>query len=240
MSTRLPTISSELGTMLENARRYPQGIVHRDSNATQMMSNDQRYDGSAEDSSSDEVLDYVNVSALPTISRLSKYRASKNRHAYSTSEVSSTQSPCSSPGPSEVWSTTSSSICTADTVYMANIAGGRSSVSKWLRSTISRAASIPSSQRLPFEPSEFLTHPEQPQKHFVDSIGIACPGVSDPKQCASPVAHVVSTFRICQSIEYTTALADHGITYTDYCRLRIALKAFLVDQDLKTKMHSSQ
>jgi hypothetical protein len=119
-------------------------------------------------------------------------------------------------------------------------AGGRSSVSNWLRSSINRPASLLSSQRLIVEPSDFLTDPEQPEKHVVDSIGIACPGISDRRQCASPLAHFVSTFRICQPIEYNTALADHGITYTDYCRLRIALKAFLVDQDLKTKMHSSQ
>jgi hypothetical protein len=53
------------------------------------------------------------------------------------------------------------------------------------------------------------------------------PGVSNRRQCPHPLAHFVTNWRLCQPIEYTTALADHGITYTDYCRLTAALEDFL-------------
>jgi hypothetical protein len=37
------------------------------------------------------------------------------------------------------------------------------------------------------------------------------------------------TFRdMCEPIEYTTALADHGVTYADYCRLVTTLRKFLL------------
>ncbi len=52
-------------------------------------------------------------------------------------------------------------------------------------------------------------------------------GVFDRPQCAHSQVHFVTCFRLCEPIEYTTALADHGVTYTDYCRLVTALREFL-------------
>ena len=51
--------------------------------------------------------------------------------------------------------------------------------------------------------------------------------MSDRNQCAHPLAHFITNWRLCEPIEYTTALADHGITYTDYCRLIVVLENFL-------------
>lgn len=79
------------------------------------------------------------------------------------------------------------------------------------------------------ELSDFRLLPEIPERRFVDSIGVVCPGVCDRIQCSHPVAHFVSKFRLSEPIEYTTALADHGLTYSDYCRLLAALKRFLED-----------
>jgi hypothetical protein len=50
----------------------------------------------------------------------------------------------------------------------------------------------------------------------------------------------VSTFRICEPIEYTTAWADHGLTYTDYYRLLVSLKNFLEDYAGHAKSKTSQ
>lgn len=106
------------------------------------------------------------------------------------------------------------------------------SVIQRLRESV-RVSSHPdlAQQTRSIEPSEFLNLPEQPEKLFVDSIGVVCPGVSDRPQCAHPLTHFVSAFRICQPLEYTTALAEHGLTYTDYCRLLAALKIFLVGNE---------
>jgi hypothetical protein len=53
------------------------------------------------------------------------------------------------------------------------------------------------------------------------------PGVTNRSQCAHPLAHFVTNWRLCEPIEYNTCLADHGITYSDYCRLIAALEDFL-------------
>jgi hypothetical protein len=53
------------------------------------------------------------------------------------------------------------------------------------------------------------------------------PGVTNRSQCAHPLAHFVTNWRLCEPIEYTTSLADHGITYSDYYRLIAALEDFL-------------
>jgi hypothetical protein len=52
------------------------------------------------------------------------------------------------------------------------------------------------------------------------------PGVTDRKQCAHPKSHYVINWRLCEAIEYTTSLADHGVTYEDYCLLLDALASF--------------
>ncbi|OAG05123.1 uncharacterized protein CC84DRAFT_1197040 [Paraphaeosphaeria sporulosa] len=55
------------------------------------------------------------------------------------------------------------------------------------------------------------------------------PGVCNRSRCEHPRAHFVSHWRLCEPIEYTTALADHGITYSDYSRLLSALVNVLDD-----------
>ncbi|KAF2829976.1 hypothetical protein CC86DRAFT_276302, partial [Ophiobolus disseminans] len=139
-------------------------------------------------------------------------------------------------------SATSPSIYTVDSfnAYTATGANRRPSAFRRLRSSIGTVSSHPTSQRPAVEPSDFRAPSEQQEKRFVDSIGVVCPGVCDRPQCAHPLAHFVSTFRICQPIEYTTALADHGLTYTDYSRLRTALKIFLEDQVVDAKIRESQ
>ena len=78
-------------------------------------------------------------------------------------------------------------------------------------------------------PSDFEKPPEQPEKHFIDSIGMVIPGVCNRDQCEHPRTHFVTHWRLCEPIEYTTALADHGITYHDYSLLLSALANFLDD-----------
>ncbi|KAL5420926.1 hypothetical protein PMIN04_006026 [Paraphaeosphaeria minitans] len=87
-------------------------------------------------------------------------------------------------------------------------------------------------------PSEFQNEPEQPEqpeKHFIDSIGMVIPGVCNRSRCENPRAHFVSHWRLCEPIEYTTALADHGITYFDYSRLVSALSNVLDDTSSNPK-----
>jgi hypothetical protein len=55
------------------------------------------------------------------------------------------------------------------------------------------------------------------------------PGVCNRKRCTHPLAHFIINWRLCEPIEYTTALADHGITYGDYCRLLTLLANFSDD-----------
>lgn len=91
-------------------------------------------------------------------------------------------------------------------------------------STYSAASSVPTKKSIP--PADFLAIPEGPEKRFIDSIGMVIPGVSDRKPCAHTVTHFIVDWRLCAPIEYTTRLADHGITYSDYCLLIDALACF--------------
>jgi hypothetical protein len=107
----------------------------------------------------------------------------------------------------------------------------RPSLKARLRSSLSshRAA------RPSIHPSKFQNDPEQPEKHFIDSIGMVIPGVCSRTRCEHPRAHFVSHWRLCEPIEYTTSLADHGITYTDYSRLIGALLKGLDDTPSEPK-----
>lgn len=199
-------------------------------------------DVSDEDSSSDESRDTVDDVALPSIYGLSHIRSAENHFSYSSSDSSSTHSHSSSLQPTPISSATSPSIYTVDsfTAYIGADATRRPSKFRRLRSSVGTSSSQPLRQRPTVEPLDFRAPPEQPERRFVDSIGIVCPGVCDRPQCAHPIAHFVSAFRVCQPIEYTTTLADHGLTYSDYSRLRTALKNFLIDQGVETAMHDSQ
>ncbi|KAF2272929.1 uncharacterized protein EI97DRAFT_436534 [Westerdykella ornata] len=100
-------------------------------------------------------------------------------------------------------------------------------------STFSTATGGP--QRLAVSPEDFLSLPESPEKRFIDSVGMVIPGVCDRKQCSHPLAHFVINWRLCNPIEYTTALADHGITFSDYTLLLAALANFLEDMPPEPK-----
>lgn len=103
-------------------------------------------------------------------------------------------------------------------------------------STFSATSSVP--QRPSVIPSDFLRAPEHPERHFIDSVGMVIPGVSNRNRCSHPLSHFVTNWRLCEPIEYTTALADHGITYSDYCRIIAALANFLdeIPNDPKAKV----
>jgi hypothetical protein len=195
------------------------------------------------DSLSEEQRDKVDDTTLPSVSPPSKSRSPGERLSYSSSEASPTQSRSSSPTSDPPSSKTSPSIyainsCPGD---ISVPAGRRPSVFGRIVSSISTTSTSHLPSRRPsVDPSDFLAPPEHPEKRFIDTIGIVCPGVCDRTQCASPLAHFVSTFRICQPIEYTTALADHGLTHTDYVRLRSALEAFLESETVDTKTCNSQ
>lgn len=104
----------------------------------------------------------------------------------------------------------------------------RPSILSRLKSSISTFQAVPSFPRPPsIQPCDFRKPPENPEKHFIDSIGVVIPGVCNRGQCDHPLSHFIIQWRICEPVEYTTALADHGITYNDYCRLLSALKSFL-------------
>ena len=82
-------------------------------------------------------------------------------------------------------------------------------------------------RRLSIHPLDFQFPSEEPERHFIDSIGMVIPGACNRRRCSHPLSHFVTNWRLCEPIEYTTALADHGLTYTDYDRLTVALANFL-------------
>ncbi|KAF7571055.1 hypothetical protein A1F94_006018 [Pyrenophora tritici-repentis] len=175
-----------------------------------------------------ENCDVVDVSTLPGVTHT---HLSHKRRSGSTIEDSSTRTRSSSLEASQGSSATSPSIYTLD-----SFTNFRPIDERGKSSTISRLKSLPktglSRQNVPrfnVQPSDFRIPPEQPEKRFVDDIGMIIPGVCDREQCADPRTHFVASFRLCEPIEYTTALADHGITYTDYVRLIAALFNFLED-----------
>jgi hypothetical protein len=182
-----------------------------------------------EESSSDESRDIVDdTTLLPTLSRPIHARLPEERASYSTVDESPPGSRSSSPRcPSSI---TSPSVYTVESLSAYTTAGSRRqpSVLHRLRSSVSATLSPKQTlRRASIAPTDFRLPPEQPEKRFIDSIGVVCPGVTDRSQCSHPLAHLVSSFRMCQPIEYTTALADHGLTYLDYCRLLAALSDFL-------------
>jgi hypothetical protein len=184
-------------------------------------------DPGANGSSSDQYRNPVDGTTLPNLS-------SETRHSKSTVGDSPPQSRSSSPRPCL------SSAATATTVYtiesFAGSVSGPSNAPSRFRSSVSSASkSGPTVRRQSVAPSDFCALPERPEKRFVDSIGIVCPGVIDRLQCNHLTVHFVSTFRICAPIEYSTALADHGITYTDYTRLLTILKNFVRDHAVNAR-----
>ncbi|KAF1962983.1 hypothetical protein CC80DRAFT_521880 [Byssothecium circinans] len=126
-------------------------------------------------------------------------------------------------------SPTTSTNITAEAFLERKISrSSRPSILSRLRSSISAGDRSPTSgKRPPIHPSDFKTPPEQPEKHFIDSIGM----------CTHPLAHFVTHWRLCQPIEYTTSLADHGITYADHTMLLAALEDFLDELPKENHYH---
>ncbi|KAF2689417.1 hypothetical protein K458DRAFT_474930 [Lentithecium fluviatile CBS 122367] len=114
----------------------------------------------------------------------------------------------------------------------------RPSILMRLRSLSTSGVSSHEARRPSVQPSDLQLPPEQPEKQFIDSIGMVTTGVSDRGGCAHPPAHFVTNWRLCEPIEYTTALADHGITQSDYGRLIASLVNFLdeIPNELRRRM----
>jgi hypothetical protein len=111
----------------------------------------------------------------------------------------------------------------------------RASLRPSLKARLQSSSSSYGTARPSIHPSEFQKDSEQPEKHFIDSIGMVIPGVCNRFRCEHPRAHFVSHWRLCEPVEYTTALADHGVTYTDYSRLISALLEVLDDAPSEPK-----
>ncbi|CAO2651074.1 Nn.00g093710.m01.CDS01 [Neocucurbitaria sp. VM-36] len=193
-----------------------------------------------DDHSSGESRDIVDDATLPTLPRQSQCQPHERRQSYSTLEDSPTPSRSSSPRPSLPSSTTTPSLYTVDSFTGFHATSvRRPSVLTRLRSSISTASST-NDGRKPVLPEDFQIPPEQPEKRFIDAIGMVIPGVCDRNRCTHLRAHFVSTFRLCEPIEYTTTLADHGITYTDYSRLVTALSNFLDEITSESKQKKNK
>lgn len=117
-------------------------------------------------------------------------------------------------------SSTSHSLRTAYSTVTVADDFRRPSMLRRLRSSISTTSSKSHMPRRPIvHPSDFREPPEVPENRFVDSAGVVIPGVCDRVQCTHSRVHFVFAFRLSETMEYTTTLAEHGITYTDYVRL---------------------
>lgn len=110
-----------------------------------------------------------------------------------------------------------------------------------LLSRFCSSTSVPGAARPPFHLSDFRRSPEQPEKHFIDSIGMVIPGACDRTQCEDSRAHLVSHWPLCEPIEYSTNLADHAITHQDYTLLLNALANFLsgLPRESRTQRHTA-
>ncbi|KAH7116782.1 hypothetical protein B0J11DRAFT_100786 [Dendryphion nanum] len=159
----------------------------------------------------------------------------------SSPTTSRPSSPCTASRPSLTSTATSASLFTIDLHpehKQPDTPSRRPSILSRLRSSISATSAIQNRSRRPsVHPCDFRKPPEYPEKHFIDSVGMVIPGVCNRNPCSHPLSHFVINWRLCEPIEYTTALADHGITYTDYCLLLTALANFVdeMPNELKRK-----
>ncbi|KAF1832120.1 hypothetical protein BDW02DRAFT_571365, partial [Decorospora gaudefroyi] len=217
-------------------------VIHSQSEPTFTKNKHPKPDVVGDDVSSGESRDIVEDATLPTLPRPLLTQVFERRQSCSTVADSPRQSRSSSPKASLGSSVTSPSIYTVDSSTCYNAANGlrRPSTISRLKSSMGTGSSTKQPQHRPVvHPDDFQTIPEQPEKRFVDGIGMVFPGVCDRPQCAHPHAHFVSSFRLCEPIEYTTALADHGITYTDYSRLVTALMNFLEEANVSKRRRSN-
>ena len=217
----------ESGLEILGLERFTRPIIsHNQSSPTPLRNEHAEVDTAGNDPC--EFHDVVNDSSLPGAPHTHTFQ---KRRSGSTIGNSSARTRSSSPEASLASSATSPSIYTLDsfTSYQPIDARGKSSTISRLKSLPKTGSSRQTVQRSTVQPGDFGIPPEQPEKRFVDGIGMILPGVCDRAQCADPRTHFVTSFRLCEPIEYTTAMADHGITYADYVRLVTALLNFLED-----------
>jgi hypothetical protein len=233
MTVKQPSEAMDTSSMKHESEPIRPSISHSLSNSIPLTYGHVINDGNGDLSPSDESR-YKVEDVIPTIARPS------NCYSHSTVEESLSDSRSSSPRPCLSSTATSPSLDTVESFSAAPSVRSRISMLRRLKSSTSTvSAPMLTIPRRLIEPSNFRTPAEIPEKRFVDSIGVVCPGVSDRNQCVSLRAHFVSTFRMLAPIEYTTALADHGLTYTDYCRLLTSLGHFL-ESIVDTKVRVSQ
>ncbi|KAF2258725.1 hypothetical protein CC78DRAFT_572308 [Lojkania enalia] len=201
--------------------------------------------GALEQDAAEEILrtesrDAVSESIFPSslFFRLTRGSVSSTRKESSSAcRVSPVSSRPSSPGtassrPSLRSRQTSASVLTISTASKLPSPDSRRrpSILSRLRSSMSTASGGTDTNLRPIvHPADFGHPPEFPEKRFIDSVGMVIPGVCDRIQCLRSSSHFIITWRLCEPIEYTTALADHGITFSDYTRLLAALGDFQED-----------
>lgn len=115
----------------------------------------------------------------------------------------------------------------------------RPSVLKRLKSSISMTSTTTTHLQKSVVCSSDLRGPsEVPEIRFIDSAGVVIPGVCDRMQCTFTRVHFVSAFHLSEPLEYTTALAEHGITYSEYVHLIEAMQDLVTDLPRGLRQHS--
>lgn len=208
------------------------GAVHSESDPTPTRILElPRFNLEKDDASSIESRDTILKLALhtPTLPNTHLSPHSFGTHHHHTPASSRPSSPFGSSRPSRPSITSSFTSATVSVDLNPDLKVQSSEPSSRRPSLLTRlrsSTSVNGAASASYTPSDFQRLPDQPEKHFIDSIGMVIPGVSNRYQCEHPRAHFVSHWRLCEPTEYSTALADHGITYQDYSRLLKALDGF--------------
>lgn len=159
--------------------------------------------------------------------RLGRFRVSERRHRLHFTRGISASSSGTIDGPSIF--TKPPSLHTVDS------SATRPSMWKRLKSSTSLSSTARHLHKSVICPSDFQELPEIPETRFIDSAGVVIPGVCDRIPCASQRVHFVSAIQLSEPIEYTTALAEHGITYSDYARLIEAMQNLVAELSQGTR-----
>jgi hypothetical protein len=222
-------------------------VVHgqSDPTPTSAQTND---DEKLNDTSQEKFGDMLTNSYLPVASpdeSIRRQDAVVIRSSYSTVETSPASSRPSTPVTAQssptISTTRSESVFDIDKIPEVK---GTDIPQRWsmlsrLKSSISSSAVPTMSRQISIIPSDFRIPIEHPEKHFIDSIGMIIPGVCDREQCEHPLSHFVIDWRLCEPVEYTTNIADHGIAYSDYCRLLAALANLFEESAIEPRPKSS-
>jgi len=189
--------------------------------------------------------DTLYESSFSKISHTAQLRAASPRHSVSTSRDSPSSSKPNSTHDRQRPSLPSTNSVNVSIDIAPNPKTTHSPRRLWvlsrLKSSIDTSGVTQHSTRRPSVQSlDFSIPPEEPEKHFIDSIGMVIPGVCNQNQCARLSAHFIANWRLCEPIEYTTPLAEHGITFSDYGRVLAALANFLneIPNEAKQKAKS--